>query len=62
MAAPAKKPMAAAEFLRSAEGSVVFHYGRRDREIAVSFVKSGAVALDLPGLSLALADIFPTTD
>jgi hypothetical protein len=54
--------MTAAEFLRRAEGSVGLHYARRDGEIAVTFVKSGAVALDLPGLSLALADIFPTTD
>lgn len=38
---------------------LVLHYARRDGEIAVTFVKDGVIALDPPGLSLALADIFP---
>jgi Uma2 family endonuclease len=38
---------------------LVLHYARRDGEVAVTFVREGVLALDPPGLTLALADIFP---
>jgi Uma2 family endonuclease len=41
---------------------LVLHYSRRDGEIAVTFVRDGVIALDPPGLTLALADIFPTVE
>ncbi|HEY8163504.1 MAG TPA: Uma2 family endonuclease [Methylocystis sp.] len=38
---------------------LVLHYRRQGGEIVVAFVKEGAIALDPPGLSVDIADIFP---
>jgi Uma2 family endonuclease len=38
---------------------LVLHYRRQGEEIVVAFIKEGALALDPPGLSIEIADIFP---
>ena len=38
---------------------LILHYRRQGEQIVVSFVKEGAIALDPPGLSIEIADIFP---
>jgi Uma2 family endonuclease len=38
---------------------LVLHYSRQGEQISVALVSDGALALDPPGLSIQIADIFP---